>query len=356
MGIGESDEGFSVLPWEPPAKYIDKITQDLGERQLQLEQIIIQKMDNRNPLFQPSYLRLYQEGELNRRVSHLKGMLASCTLCPHRCGVNRVQGQLGKCRTGERAIVSSASPHFGEERVLVGKGGSGTIFFGYCNMACMFCQNYELSHLGMGREVGAEELARMMVVLQHQGCHNINFVTPTHVVPQILEGLLLSIPLGLRIPLVYNSGGYDSVETLRFLEGVFDIYMPDIKYGRDQEGLELSGVPEYTKYAFAAVREMYNQVGDLRLDRRGIAFRGLLVRHLVLPDGIAHSEEVMEFLAQLSRETWVNIMAQYHPCYEARSVARKGTYAGLGRRPRWEEVDRVVAYARKLGLKYAGTY
>jgi len=313
-------------------------------------------MNHRNPLIEPSYLRLYQEGELQRRVFQVKGILESCTLCPHRCGVNRVQGQLGKCRTGERAIVSSASPHFGEERVLVGRGGSGTIFFAYCNMACIFCQNYELSHLGMGREVGSEELARMMVALQHQGCHNINFVTPTHVIPQILEGLVLAIPRGLRIPLVYNSGGYDSVETLRFLEGVFDIYMPDLKYGRDQEGLELSGAPEYTKHAFTAVREMYNQVGDLQIDRRGIAFRGLLVRHLVLPDGIAHSEEVMEFLAQLSPDTWVNIMAQYHPCYEARSVARKGTYGGLGRRPTWEEVDRVVAYARKLGLKNAGTY
>lgn len=313
-------------------------------------------MDNRKPPFEPSYLRLYQEGELQRRVSRLKGMLESCTLCPYRCGVNRVQGQRGKCRTSVRAIVSSASPHFGEESVLVGRGGSGTIFFAYCNMACIFCQNYELSHLGMGREVEAEELARMMVALQHQGCHNVNFVTPTHVVPQILEGLLLAIQLGLRIPLVYNSGGYDSVETLRFLEGVFDIYMPDIKYGRDQEGLDLSGAPEYTKHAFAAVREMHRQVGDLRLDRRGIAFRGLLVRHLVLPEGIAHSEEVMEFLAQLSLDTWVNIMAQYRPCYEARSFARKGTYAGLGRRPTWEEVDRVVAYARKLGLKNAGIY
>lgn len=313
-------------------------------------------MGNQNPLFEPSYLRLFQERELQRRVSQLTGILESCTLCPHRCGVNRWKGEVGKCRTGRRAIVSSASPHFGEEKVLVGTGGSGTIFFAYCNMACVFCQNYELSHLGRGREVGPEELARMMMLLQHQGCHNINFVTPTHVIPQILEGLLLAIPLGLRTPLVYNSGGYDSVETLRFLEGVFDIYMPDIKYGRDLEGLDLSGAPEYRKHAFPAVREMYRQVGDLRLDRKGIAYRGLLVRHLVLPDSVAHSEEVMEFLAQLSKDTWVNIMAQYHPCYLASGVARKGTYGGLGRRPTWEEVDRVVAYARKLGLTHAGTY
>ena len=311
-------------------------------------------MYKRNLRFEPSYLRLFEEGELQRRISRLKETLTACVLCPHQCKVNRLEGKLGKCRTGVRAVVSSASPHFGEEKVLVGKGGSGTIFFAHCNMACIYCQNYELSHLGLGREVGAEELARLMVGLQYQGCHNINFVTPTHVVPQILEGLALAIPLGLRVPLVYNSGGYDSVETLRFLEGVFDIYMPDLKYGQDQEALELSGAPEYTKHAFQAVSEMYRQVRDLHVDERGIAYRGLLVRHLVLPDGIARSEEVLDFLAQLSRGTWVNIMAQYHPCYQARSVAQSFRYGGLGRRPTWEEVDRVVVYARRLGLRNAG--
>ena len=237
----------------------------------------------------------------------------------------------------------------------MGRGGSGTIFFAHCNLACVYCQNYELSHLGVGREVEAEELARMMLGLQYQGCHNINFVTPTHVIPQILEGLVLAIPLGLRIPLVYNSGGYDSVETLAFLEDVFDIYMPDIKYGRDQEALELSGATEYTKHAFQAVQEMYRQVGDLRLTEQGIAYRGLLIRHLVLPDGIAHSDVVMDFLSRLSKDTWVNIMAQYHPCFQARSAAKNAQYRGLGRRPTLEEVDRIVAYARSIGLRNAGT-
>ncbi|MCX7786997.1 MAG: radical SAM protein [Spirochaetes bacterium] len=312
-------------------------------------------MDKRNPWFEPSYLRLFQTGELKDRVFHLKETLESCVLCPHRCGVNRKRGELGRCRTGVRAVVSSASPHFGEERVLVGRGGSGTIFFSHCNMTCMYCQNYELSHLGVGREVEAEELARLMLGLQYQGCHNINFVSPTHVIPQILEGLIQAIPKGLRIPLVYNSGGYDSVETLRVLEDVFDIYMPDIKYGRDQEALELSGAPAYTKHAFAAVREMHRQVGDLRLNEQGIAYQGLLVRHLVLPDGIAHSEEVLDFLSQLSKGTWVNIMAQYHPCYQAKSAAKNTRYGGLGRRPTLEEVDRIVAYARSVGLQNAGT-
>ncbi len=312
-------------------------------------------MEKRNPRFEPSYLHLFQEGELQRRISRLKELLESCVLCPHRCGVNRKRGELGRCRTGVRAVVSSASPHFGEERVLVGRGGSGTIFFAHCNLACVYCQNYELSHLGVGREVEAEELARMMLGLQYQGCHNINFVTPTHVIPQILEGLVLAIPLGLRIPLVYNSGGYDSVETLAFLEDVFDIYMPDIKYGRDQEALELSGATEYTKHAFQAVQEMYRQVGDLRLTEQGIAYRGLLIRHLVLPDGIAHSDVVMDFLSRLSKDTWVNIMAQYHPCFQARSAAKNAQYRGLGRRPTLEEVDRIVAYARSIGLRNAGT-
>jgi putative pyruvate formate lyase activating enzyme len=216
--------------------------------------------------------------------------------------------------------VSSAGPHFGEEDVLVGSGGSGTIFFAGCNLGCIFCQNCDISHLGEGREVSAERLASMMLGLQEVGCHNINFVTPTHCVPQILESLDLAAAKGLRVPLVYNCGGYECVETLRLLDGVFDIYMPDAKYADGAVAKRLSDAPDYPDVMRDALREMHRQVGDLELDERGIARRGLLVRHLVLPDGLAGTGDVMRFLASLSENTYVNVMAQYRPCYRAHEV------------------------------------
>ena len=245
-------------------------------------------------------------------------MLEDCCLCPRHCGVNRLAGESSKCHTTDEALVSSHGPHFGEEAPLVGKHGSGTIFFTYCNLRCAFCQNYTISQLGEGSAVGREKLAGMMLSLQSNGCHNINLVSPTHVVPYILDALELAVSMGLCLPLVYNTGGYDSLETLKLLDGIVDIYMPDMKYSDDKTAERLSGIKDYPKVNRAAVKEMHRQVGDLEIDEQGVAQRGLLVRHLVLPNRLAGTEEVVRFLAQeVSANTYLNIMAQYHPCYQA---------------------------------------
>jgi putative pyruvate formate lyase activating enzyme len=226
----------------------------------------------------PSYLALHASGELAERAQQLKAILADCTLCPRRCHANRVQGEIGVCRSTAEVIISSAGPHFGEEPELVGLGGSGTIFFTNCNLWCLFCQNYEISHLKMGQPVSIEELANRMLHLQSRGCHNINLVTPTHFVPQIVEALCLAADRGLQIPIVYNCGGYESVETLRLLDGIIDIYMPDIKYSNDAHARRYSGVKDYWEHVRPAVKEMHRQVGDLKINRYGIAERGLLIR------------------------------------------------------------------------------
>ncbi len=245
-------------------------------------------------------------------------MLEECCICPRRCGVNRLAGEEGECRVTAQAIVSSYSPHFGEEAPLVGRYGSGTIFFTYCNLRCIFCQNYTISQLGDGSTVDREELARMMLFLQTKGCHNINLVSPTHVVPYILDALELAVNMGLHLPIVYNSGGYDSTETLELLDGIIDIYMPDMKYSDEKIAEQLSGVKDYPGVNKAAIKEMHRQVGDLQIDKQGIAQRGLLVRHLVLPSRLAGTDEVVRFLAQeVSTNTYLNVMAQYHPCYKA---------------------------------------
>lgn len=296
--------------------------------------------------FTPSYVELWKSGELSRRANLLREALANCTLCPRRCGVDRT-GPIGKgfCRTGREAIVSSYFPHHGEERCLRGWGGSGTIFFSECNLRCIFCQNYEISHLGEGRPVSAKELAEMMLTLQRRGCHNINFVTPTHVVPQIVEALEIAVPRGLRIPLVYNTGGYDSVETLRLLEGIIDIYMPDIKFDDPDVARALAHAPDYPQVVREAIREMHRQVGDLVIDEQGLARRGLLVRHLVMPDGLAGTRALMRFLAQeISRDTFVNIMPQYRP--EGKAIG----HPQLGRPITWREYREAVAIAREEGL------
>lgn len=256
---------------------------------------------------------------LEDRASEAISRLESCQICPRHCHVNRLNGELGFCRGGRHARIYSYAPHFGEEPPLVGTSGSGTIFFSGCNLACVFCQNYEISQLDQGNEVKADGLAAMMKRLQDLGCHNINFVTPSHYVPQILEALVAARAMGLTVPLVYNSGGYDSVETLRLLEGIFDIYMPDMKYGSDEEmALKYSNAPEYTRYAKAAILEMHRQVGDLEIDDDGVAAKGLLVRHLVLPAGAAGTAEVVRFLSQeVSGNTCLNVMAQYRPEYKA---------------------------------------
>jgi putative pyruvate formate lyase activating enzyme len=265
-----------------------------------------------------AYLELYHSGKLAERVETARALLKNCQVCPRHCGINRLADETGKCHTGKLAVVSSYGPHFGEEAPLVGKYGSGTIFFTNCNLKCLFCQNYSISQLGDGTEATEEELARMMLALQARGCHNINFVSPTHVVPQILEGLEIAINLGLRLPLVYNSGGYDSAETLEILDGIVDIYMPDMKYSDEKIAEELSGIKNYPTINQAALREMHRQVGDLQIDEDGVAVRGLLIRHLVLPHGLAGTKEIIKFIAEdISRNSYVNVMAQYHPCHKA---------------------------------------
>lgn len=272
--------------------------------------------------------------------------LEDCSLCPCSCGVNRLAGDTGKCRTSRRAMMSSYGPHFGEESPLVGRYGSGTIFFTNCNLKCVFCQNYSISQLGEGREVSKQELAYIMLSLQLKGCHNINLVSPTHVIPQILEALELAVESGLHIPLVYNSGGYDSTETLKILDGIIDIYMPDMKYDDERTAKELSGIEDYAHVSKAAIREMHRQTGDLQLNQEGVAQRGLLVRHLVLPGSLAGTEGIVDFLSKkISANTYVNIMAQYHPCHKALQIPC------LARRISSAEFREALSLAQEAGLR-----
>jgi putative pyruvate formate lyase activating enzyme len=295
--------------------------------------------------FEAAYLGAHRAGLLPERIERAFALLESCTLCPRRCRVNRLKGELGTCRAGSMPEVSSYSPHFGEERPLVGLHGSGTIFLTNCNLRCSFCQNYSISHRGEGREVAFDRLAQMMMELQDLGCHNINFVTPTHYVPQILEALPGAIEQGLRIPLVYNSSGYDSVASLKLLDGIFDIYMPDFKFARSGPAQEYCEATDYPDVARSAIKEMHRQVGDLVLDERGIARRGLLVRHLVLPEGLAGTDEVMRFLAaEISPRTYINIMDQYFPCGDI------PPRSSLGRRITGEEYEEALDLARAAGL------
>jgi putative pyruvate formate lyase activating enzyme len=293
-----------------------------------------------------AYLELYHSGELKRRVEAAESLLLNCTVCPRCCRVNRLEGELGECHTPGEAIVSSYGPHFGEEAPLVGRHGSGTIFFTNCNLRCAFCQNYSISQLGEGERVSKEELAYMMLSLQAKGCHNINLVSPTHVVPQILEALEIAVESGLCLPLVYNTGGYDSPRTLRILDGIVDIYMPDMKYGDEKTAEELSGIKKYPSVNRAAVKEMHRQVGDLEINDEGIAQRGLLVRHLVLPNKLAGTKEVVNFLAnKISPNTYVNVMAQYHPCHKAFQIP------SLARRISTTEFQEAVELAYQAGLR-----
>jgi putative pyruvate formate lyase activating enzyme len=289
------------------------------------------------------YLAHLNSGELERRTKAAALRLRACDICPRECGVNRQNGELGVCRTAEQAIIASAGPHFGEERPLVGRGGSGTIFFSWCNLNCQYCQNHEISQSGEGHPVTPEALASIMLSLQRRGCHNINLVSPSHVVPQILAATTMAAKGGLRLPLVYNTGGYDSLATLALLDGVVDIYMPDMKYSDPAAGLQLSRVPNYPAINQAAVREMHRQVGDLVVDG-GIARRGLLVRHLVLPNGLAGTADIVRFLANLSINTYLNIMDQYRPCYKAHALPQ------LDRRITSQEYQEAVDLAQEAGL------
>ena len=298
------------------------------------------------PVSTPAYRQALEDGTLERRAAQALKALDSCTLCPRRCAVDRTAGETGICKTGRLAAVASYNAHFGEEAPLVGRNGSGTIFFTHCNLLCNFCQNYEISHLGEGRELDEAQLAAIMLELQQAGCHNINFVTPSHVVPQILAALLIAARKGLRLPLVYNCGGYDRVETLRVLDGIVDIYMPDFKFWDAGIARDTCNAPDYPEVACRALVEMHRQVGDLRLDREaGLAYKGVLVRHLVLPGGLAGTAGVMGFIAEkLSPDTYVNVMAQYRPCGRASEIS------ALAQALSPLEYEQAVEKARQAGI------
>ncbi len=283
---------------------------------------------------------------LNRTMASLAEYLDNCSVCPNYCRVNRNAGERGKCRTGAEIVISAANLHFGEEAVLVGSGGSGTIFFTACNLACVYCQNFDISQLDRGQEISAAKLLMIMLSLQDRGAENINLVSPTHQAPQIFEVVKKARGKGLTIPIVYNCGGYENPEFLKALDGLVDIYMADFKYGSDRNGEIYSKIENYSRCCRVSLIEMYRQVGDLVMNERNIARRGLLIRHLVLPGGIAGSREVIDFIAnRISPKTYLNIMDQYHPAYRA------GEYRQLRRRVFRYEVDEIIDYAQKQGLK-----
>jgi putative pyruvate formate lyase activating enzyme len=293
----------------------------------------------------PRYCLTHRSSRLRAKAQQAVARMSECTLCPRQCRVNRAAGERGFCRTGELATVASWHAHFGEEEPLVGKNGSGTIFFSHCNLLCNFCQNFDISHLGEGHESTHEQLAQVMLNLQAAGCHNINFVTPSHVVPQILSALVIAAENGLEVPLVYNSSGYDSVDTLKILDGVIDIFMPDFKFWDATIADRTCKAPDYPEAARRAIVEMHRQVGDLVIDANGVASSGLLVRHLVLPQGLAGTNQVMTFIANhISRNTYVNIMNQYRPCGRAAEVE------AMDRPATDEEYLKAVTEARAAGI------
>ena len=293
----------------------------------------------------PLYLEKLTLPELHQRAEALHQLMVECRICPNECMSKRTEGETGDCHSTDEVIISSVGPHFGEEPPLVGTNGSGTIFFTNCNLSCEFCQNYDISHLGKGEKVTKAELARAMRQLQQRGCHNINLVTPTHFTPQIVSALILAIEKGLEPPIVYNCGGYESVETLKLLEDIVDIYMPDIKYSINENALKYSGVQYYWETVKLAVKEMHRQVGDLKISKRGFAQRGLIVRHLALPNDEAGSKAVIDFIAEeISTETYLNIMDQYRPTYHAYK------YPKLNRQISSSEYKEVVDYALSKGI------
>ena len=295
--------------------------------------------------FEPGYISLSRNGVLNTISSELLGKLECCSLCPRKCKVNRLKGETGICRTGRYAWISAAHTHFGEEPQLVGFNGSGTIFFTNCNLMCNFCQNFEISHLGEGQVVLPVELAAIMLSLQRAGCHNINLVTPTHVISQIVEALCIAVEQGLNIPLVYNSSSYENSETIEMLRGIIDIYLPDFKFSDAALSNETCNAIDYPSVAKRIIKDMYSQVGDLRMNEYNIAYQGLIVRHLVMPGQIEDSKNILKYLSEeISRKTYVNIMPQFRP---SGSVSR---HPQLGRSVTKTEFYEVIAYARSLKL------
>jgi len=297
--------------------------------------------------FEPAYLALERSGELARRESDLWQLYASCRCCPRACGANRLEGETGVCQATAQPKVKSAFSHFGEEAPLVGANGSGTVFFSHCNLLCVFCQNWEINHRGDGTLVSHQVLAEMMLELQASGCHNINLVTPTHVVPNIVRALRLAIPKGLRLPLVYNTGGYDALDVIEMLDGIVDIYLPDFKFQDGEMAAKYSfEASDYPEVAAAVIKEMHRQVGDLIVDERGVARRGLIVRHLVMPHNVAGTDRFVRWVAdELSPDTWVNLMAQYRPEHRAHE------FPDISRRLTAEEWAQALGWARAAGLR-----
>ena len=294
----------------------------------------------------PLYLERLTLPELKQRAEALHQLLVECRICPNECLAKRTEGETGECHSTNEVYISSVGPHYGEEPPLAGTNGSGTIFFTNCNLDCQFCQNYDISHLGIGDRASITDLARAMLQLQRLGCHNINLVTPTHFTPQIVDALILAIEKGLELPIVYNCGGYESVETLKLLEDIVDIYMPDIKYSINENAHKYSGVQNYWETVKLAVKEMHRQVGDLKISKREIAQRGLLVRHLVLPNDIAGSKAVIDFIAgKVSKDTYLNLMDQYRPAFHANK------YPDLNRRITHSEHKEIADYAFSKGLR-----
>ncbi len=293
----------------------------------------------------PSYLKLYATGTLQKRLDILNSKLEKCELCPRRCHVNRLKEELGFCRAGKQLMISSAFPHFGEETPLVGHRGSGTIFFTHCNLRCIFCQNYDISHQGRGENITSKQLAHYMYALQNRGCHNINLVTPTHYLPQIVASLPYAIDMGLKIPIVYNCGGYESEEVIKLLDGIIDIYMPDVKWSDSKVADRHAQAPDYPEVAKRVLKEMHKQVGDLIINEEGIAKRGLLIRHLVMPHRLAGTRNVMRFIAnEISSNSYVNIMNQYRPEYKASSLPE------LNRGITNQEYQDAISCAKEEGL------
>ena len=293
----------------------------------------------------PGYLQLYESGELQKRIVRCWEIMECCTICPMNCRTDRISGNLGVCGVGRLVPVSSYGPHFGEEQPLVGEHGSGTIFFASCNLLCIFCQNYDISHFdeAESNHLNSSELAAIMIHLQQQGCHNINLVTPTHVVPHILEALPEAIENGLKLPLVYNSSGYDALDTLKLLDGIIDIYMPDFKFWNDATAKLYTKAENYGDVVRDAILTMYSQVGDLRVDNRGVALGGLLIRHLVMPDHLDETEQILQYIAsKISPVCHVNIMDQYRPCGEATSP--------IDRPLSGKEYQQALDYAKPTGL------
>jgi len=303
--------------------------------------------------FEPAYRAVARSGGLEARVAAALRELADCRACPRNCGVDRLRNETRVCHTGRHAIVASAFPHFGEEDCLRGWRGSGTIFFSLCNLRCSFCQNWDISQKRAGKECGPREIAALMLDLQQRGCHNVNFVTPEHVAPQVVEAVAAAVPLGLEVPIVYNTSGYDSLASLRNLDGLVDVYMPDFKFWRPETALELAKARDYPERAREAILEMHRQVGVLKFGPDGVARRGVLVRHLVMPGQEGEAAAIFDWLArEVSPDTYVNVMGQYRPDYQVGQITGMGNvkYATIQRQPRAEEMEGAYAAARRAGL------